>query len=121
MVLCATAWMLSAGYITLHKRHIAINVLYLMAEEKGKWRLDLFAYLVGIIALWLLADDAIVRALESIRMGEKMGLPRNSPQPLVLKTMLVVGAIMHLVQLMVNLHRHVSSALGKTWYCCSQD
>ena len=70
MVLCATAWMLSAGYITLHKRHIAINVLYLMAGDKGKWRLDLFAYIVGAIALWLLADDAIVRALESIRMSE---------------------------------------------------
>ena len=114
MVLCATAWMLSAGYITLHKRHIAINVLYLMAGEKGKWRLDLFAYVVGIVALWLLADDAIVRALESIRMGEKMGSAWNSPQPLVLKTMLVVGAIMYLIQLLVNLHRHVSSNLGKS-------
>ena len=114
MVLCATAWMLSAGYITLHKRHIAINVLYLMAGEKGKWRLDLFAYVVGIVALWLLADDAIVRALESIRMGEKMGSAWNSPQPLVLKTMLVVGAIMYLIQLLVNLHRHVSSKLGKS-------
>ena len=63
MVLCATAWMLSAGYITLHKRHIAINVLYLMAGDRGKWYLDLFAYVVGVIALWLLADDAIVRAI----------------------------------------------------------
>ena len=113
MVLCATAWMLSAGYITLHKRHIAINVLYLMAGDKGKWRLDMFAYIVGIIALWLLADDAIVRALESIRMSEKMGSAWNSPQPLVLKSMLVIGAIMYLIQLMVNLHRHVSSSLGK--------
>ena len=113
MVLCATAWMLSAGYITLHKRHIAINVLYLMAGDKGKWRLDMFAYIVGIIALWLLADDAIVRALESIRMTEKMGSAWNSPQPLVLKSMLVIGSIMYLIQLMVNLHRHVSSSLGK--------
>ena len=113
MVLCATAWMLSAGYITLHKRHIAINVLYLMAGDKGKWRLDLFAYIVGAIALWLLADDAIVRALESIRMNEKMGSAWNSPQPLVLKTVLVVGAIMYLVQLLVNLYRHFQSNLGK--------
>ena len=113
MVLCATAWMLSAGYITLHKRHIAINVLYLMAGDKGKWRLDMFAYIVGILALWLLADDSIVRALESIRMTERMGSAWNSPQPLVLKTMLVIGAIMYLIQLMVNLHRHVSSSLGK--------
>ena len=70
MVLCATAWMLSAGYITVQKRHIAINVLYLMAGDKGKWWLDLFAYVVGVLALWLLADDAIVRAMESIRMVE---------------------------------------------------
>ena len=114
MVLCATAWMLSAGYITLHKRHIAINVLYLMAGEKGKWRLDLFAYVVGVLALWLLADDAIVRALESIRMVEKMGSAWNSPQPMILKSMLVIGAIMYLVQLLVNLHRHVTSSLAKT-------
>ena len=73
MVLCATAWMLSAGYVTLHKRHISINVLYLMAGSKGKWFLDLFAYVVGIVALWLLADDALVRAMESIHIVERMG------------------------------------------------
>jgi len=113
MVLCASAWMLSAGYITLHRRHISINVLYLMAGDKGKWYLDLFAYAVGVIALWLLCDDAIVRALDSIRMGEKMGSAWNSPQPLVLKTMLVIGALMYLVQLLVNMHRHFTSSLGR--------
>ena len=113
MVLCASAWMLSAGYITLHQRHISINVLYLMAGDKGKWYLDLFAYGVGVIALWLLCDDAIVRALDSIRMGEKMGSAWNSPQPLVLKTMLVIGALMYLVQLLVNMHRHFTSSLGR--------
>ncbi len=109
MVVCATAWMLSAGYITLHQRHISINVLYLMAGAKGKWRLDLFAYIVGIIALWLLLDDAIVRALDAIRITETMGSAWNSPQPMILKTMLVVGAFMYLIQLFANLHRHLSS------------
>jgi len=113
MVLCASAWMLSAGYITLHKRHISINVLYLMAGDKGKWYLDLFAYAVGALALWLLCDDALVRALDSIRMNEKMGSAWNSPQPLVLKTMLVIGALMYLIQLLVNMHRHFTSSLGK--------
>ena len=114
MVLCATAWMLSAGYITLHKRHISINVIYLMVGDKGKWWLDLFAYVVGVIALWLLADDSIVRSMESIRMVEKMGSAWNSPQPMILKTMLVIGALMYLVQLLVNLHRHLNSSVGKT-------
>jgi len=113
MVLCASAWMLSAGYITLHKRHISINVLYLMAGDKGKWYLDLFAYAVGVIALWLLCDDAIVRALDSIRMVEKMGSAWNSPQPLVLKTMLVIGALMYLIQLLVHMHSHFTSSLGR--------
>ena len=113
MVLCATAWMLSAGYVTLHKRHISINVLYLMAGSKGKWFLDLFAYVVGIVALWLLADDALVRAMESIHIVERMGSAWNSPQPMILKTLLVVGAIMYLTQLLVNLHRHVISNAAK--------
>mgnify|MGYP006241734721 FL=1 len=30
MVLAATAWMLSAAYVTLHKRHIGITVFYIM-------------------------------------------------------------------------------------------
>ena len=29
MVLCATAWMISAGYITSHKRHIAVSYTHL--------------------------------------------------------------------------------------------
>ena len=37
MVLCATAWMLSAGFVTLQKRHIGITVLYLMASDRTRW------------------------------------------------------------------------------------
>ena len=37
MVLCACAWMLSAGFVTLQKRHIGITVLYLMAPDRIRW------------------------------------------------------------------------------------
>lgn len=113
MVLCAVAWMISAGYVTLKKRHIGITVFYLMASDKGKWRLDFFAYIVGALALFLLADDQLPRALESIDLREKFGSAFNSPQPMVLKTILVVGAMIYLAQLMVNLWRHVESRWGK--------
>jgi len=33
MVLCASAWMLSAGFVTLQKRHIGITVFYLMVAD----------------------------------------------------------------------------------------
>ncbi|NBT39529.1 MAG: TRAP transporter large permease subunit [Alphaproteobacteria bacterium] len=113
MVLCATAWMVSSGYITMHKRHIGINVLYLMASDRSKWWLDLFSMYIGVLALWLLIDDSIVRALESIDMVERAGTAWNSPQPLILKSMLTIGAIIYVIQLLVNLYRHYEGQLGK--------
>ena len=62
MVLCATAWMISAGYIT-STEHIAITVFYIIATDKTRWWLDLLAYIVGILAHWLLVDDTTIRAL----------------------------------------------------------
>ena len=113
MTLAATAWMLSAAYVTLHKRHIGITVFYIMASDKGKWWLDFIAYVVGIIALWLLIDDSVIRALDSIAMVEKAGSAWNSPQPMILKSMLTIGAMTYITQLMINLYRHFSSKLGK--------
>lgn len=113
MVLCATAWMISSGYITMHKRHIGINVLYLMAGDRTKWWLDLFAMYIGVLALWLLIDDSIVRALESVDIVERAGTAWNSPQPLILKSMLTFGATLYVIQLLVNLYRHYQGQAGK--------
>ena len=113
MVLAATAWMLSAAYVTLHKRHIGITVFYIMASDKGKWWLDFIAYVVGVIALWLLIDDSVIRALDSVMMLEKAGSAWNSPQPMILKSMLTIGAMTYLTQLMINLYRHFSSKIAK--------
>ena len=136
MVLAATAWMLSAAYVTLHKRHIGITVFYIMASDKGKWWLDFIAYVVGVIALWLLIDDSVIRALDSVMMLEKAGSAWNSPQPMILKSMLTIGAMTYLTQLMINLYRHFSTKGCKTncfvylrinrlknymCYCCSLD
>ena len=112
MVLCATAWMISSGYVTLRKRHIGITVFYLAAGEKTRWWLDLFAMVVGVLALYLLATDSLVRALDSIDLVERVGSAFNSPQPMLLKTVLIVGVLIYLVQLLVNLTRHFES---RTW------
>ncbi len=106
MVLCATAWMISAGYITLKNRHIGITVFYLMAEDRTKWRLDLFALVVGLIAIFLLTNDTMDRALKAIDNVERAGSAFNSPEPMMLKTALFVGAAIYLLQILVNLHGH---------------
>ena len=84
-----------------------------MASEKGKWWLDFIAYVVGVIALWLLIDDSVIRALDSVMMLEKAGSAWNSPQPMILKSMLTIGAMTYLTQLMINLYRHFSSKIAK--------
>lgn len=113
LVLCATAWMLSSGYVTLRKRHIGITVFYVMASERTQWKLDLFAMLVGVLALSILADDSLTRSLDAISNVERAGSAFNSPEPLMLKTALAVGAMLYLAQLLVNLHRHFQSPLAR--------
>ncbi len=109
MVLCATAWMLSAGFVTLQKRHIGITVFYLLASERTRWWLDLFAMVVGVFALYMLVSDTLIRALESIDLVERAGTGWNSPLPMILKTVLVVGLFVYLIQLLMNLSRHFQS------------
>lgn len=109
MALCACAWMLSAGFVTLQKRHIGITVFYVMASDRVKWWLDFFAMTVGVFALYMLVGDTLIRALESIDLTERLGSAWNSPQPMVLKTILVAGLFLYLVQLLVNLSRHFQS------------
>lgn len=109
MVLCASAWMISAGFVTLKQRHIGVTVLYVIAGPRTRWWLDTFAMSVGVVALFLLIADALSRALESIDIVERAGSAFNSPQPMVLKTVLVIGAMLYLAQLLVNLYRHFES------------
>ncbi len=114
MVLCATGWMLSVGYVTSHRRHIGITVFYLMAGQDTRWWLDLFGMVVGVFALYMLATDTLVRALESIDIVERYGSAFNSPQPMMLKTALIAGAVLYLAQLLTNLHRHFRSDVLQT-------
>ena len=109
MVLCASAWMLSAGFVTLQKRHIGITVFYLMASDRVRWWLDLFAMVVGVFALYMLISDTLIRALDSIDLVERAGTGWNSPLPMILKTVLVVGLFIYLIQLLMNLSRHFQS------------
>ncbi|MCB1438490.1 MAG: TRAP transporter large permease subunit [Nitratireductor sp.] len=113
MVLCASSWMLSSGYVTLKHRHIGITVFHIMASKKTQWRLDLFSMIVGVIALYLLLSDAAVRSIDAIVTVEKSGTAFNSPMPMILKSMLMIGGFLYLAQLTSNLHRHVEAGWAR--------
>ena len=40
-------------------------------NKAKQWYLDLFAYVIGVIALWMFVDDTLVRAIESVMMVER--------------------------------------------------
>ena len=113
MVLCASSWMLSSGYVTLKKRHIGITVIHNLASKKAQWWLDLFAMIVGVFALYMLLTDATIRAFTSIHRIEKMGSAFNSPLPMMLKSLLVIGGFLYLAQLLTNLNRHLNSPTAR--------
>ena len=89
MVLCVTAWMLSAGFVTQQKRHIGIIEFYLMAGDKTRRWLGLFAMIVGVFALYTLVSDTPIRSFEAIDILECAGTGWNSPPPMILKTVVV--------------------------------
>ena len=108
MVVCASAWALSGSYVTMRRSHIAITVLYEHVHGRGKWWLDLFILLISqaamstfAFALW----DPMVHAVSSL---ERSGTSFNSPEPLILKTLLFVGAVLYCLQLVVNLIKHLT-------------
>jgi tripartite ATP-independent transporter DctM subunit len=113
MVLVATCWMLSAGYITFRQRHIAVTVFSHAASPPVRWRLELFSNIVGLLAIFILTVDSMSEAVEAFHRIEKSGTAFNSPMPTFLKVLLTIGATLYLAQLSVNLHRQISSPIGK--------
>jgi len=113
MALCAASWMFSSGYVTLKQRHIGITVFHVMASPRVRWWLDLFAMVVGVVALFMLLTDAAIRAYTAIDHVERTGSAFNSPMPMILKVLLMLGGFLYLAQLTVNLHRHVQRTASR--------
>jgi TRAP-type C4-dicarboxylate transport system permease small subunit len=107
MALCASAWMLSVGYVTRHRRHIGITVLYVLAPPRVRWLLDLFINVVGLAVVAILLYAAWEPAMRAIATIQRTGSAFNSPEPTILKTMLVIGAALYALQLIVNLVKHL--------------
>ncbi len=108
MVVCASAWALSGSYITMRRSHIAITVFYERITGKFKWWVDLFILLLSLVAMSLFVWSLWEPMESAIHGLERSGTSFNSPEPLILKTLLWVGAVMYDVQLVVNIIKHLT-------------
>lgn len=103
MALCATAWILSSGYVTQQNRHIAVTMLELLVPPRV-WRyFQLAGLLVSLFALSALAWAAWEPAHQSLAFLERSGSAFNPPLPAYLKVLLVFGALLYVLQLLANI------------------
>ncbi|MBZ9560190.1 MULTISPECIES: TRAP transporter small permease subunit [unclassified Modicisalibacter] len=102
MALCATGWVLTSGYVTQRKRHIAITMVELLVPAHVWKKMELVSLGVAIFALAALIYAAWEPAMMAMHGAERSGSSFNPLLPAYLKPTLVVGAALYLLQLLAN-------------------
>jgi TRAP-type C4-dicarboxylate transport system permease small subunit len=108
ILLCAICYLLSGGFVTAQQKHIAITPVYDLMPARIRWWLDLVAMLTGILAMGLLVWAAWRPAVQAVTIVERTGSAWNSPSPAIIKPLIAVGALLIVLQLLVQLYRHVT-------------
>lgn len=108
ILLCAICYLLSGGFVTAQRKHIAITALYDLMPARIRWWLDFLAMLTGILAMGLLVWAAWRPALQAVRIVERTGSAWNSPSPAIIKPLIAIGAGLIVLQLLVQLLRHLT-------------
>jgi TRAP-type mannitol/chloroaromatic compound transport system permease small subunit len=107
ILVCAVAYLLSGGYVTQNQGHIRITSLSDRLPKRVRWGLELFGMLVGVFAIGTLAWAGFKPALFAIEIVERTGSAWDSPMPTVIKVLIVVGSTMIVLQLLVQVVRHL--------------
>jgi TRAP-type mannitol/chloroaromatic compound transport system permease small subunit len=106
ILLCAICYLLSGGYVTAQRRHIAITAIFDLTPPRAQWWLELAGILTGIAAMGILAWAAWGPGLRALRLVERTGSAFNSPSPAIIKPLIAVGAALIVLQLLAHLYRH---------------
>ncbi|MDT8895325.1 TRAP transporter small permease [Halomonas sp. I1] len=102
MALCATGWVMTSGYVTQRKRHIAITMMELVVPVHVWKKMELVSLGVAIFALAMLIWATWEPAMTALHGGQRSGSSFNPLLPAYLKPTLVVGAFLYLLQLLAN-------------------
>jgi TRAP-type mannitol/chloroaromatic compound transport system permease small subunit len=108
ILLCAICYLLSGGFVTAQHKHIAITSIYDLMPARIRWWLDLLAILTGILAMGLLVWAAWRPAVLAVTIVERTGSAWNSPSPAIIKPLIAIGALLIVLQLLVQLYRHLT-------------
>ena len=107
IMLCATAFLIGGAYAMQRSEHIRINVVYDLLSDRVRWWCDLITYGLTTVYVGVLTAITGVQAAESIRIIERSGRAWDFPMPMVVRTMLFVGAALLLLQTLSAILRHM--------------
>lgn len=103
MVLCATAWVMSAGLVTQRKRHITITVLETVVPARVWRRLELLALVAAVAGISVLLFAAIEPTVSAVASMKRSGSAFNPPEPTYMRVLLLTGCVLYLLQLLANI------------------
>lgn len=112
MVLCASAWVLSVGYVTQRHRHISITMLEIAVGERVWHFFRLMQMIVATVAVIVLSMALYHPATKVLSRTEHSGTAMNSVQPSYLKVILFVGCVFYVLQLLANIIRWAQGTEG---------
>lgn len=114
MTLCASAWVMSVGYVVERNRHISITMVEMLVSPRV-WRyFRLFQMLISTGAVFVLTLALWGPAVKALKRVEYSGTAFNSVQPTYLKMLLVVGCVLYMLQLVANIIRWAQHTEGDT-------
>lgn len=106
IMLCATAFLIGGAYAMQRNEHIRINVVYDLFSPAVRWWCDLLTHLLGALYLGVLTIVSGGQAAESISLIERSGRAWDFPMPMVVRTMLFIGAALLMLQSGSTIFRH---------------
>ncbi|MCV2867471.1 TRAP transporter small permease [Defluviimonas sp. WL0002] len=112
MTLCASAWVLSVGYVTERHRHISITMLELVVGPRVWHLFRLFQMIVAFGAVLVLTMALWGPAAKVLGRTEYSGTAFNSIQPTIFKVLIVIGCLLYMAQLAANIIRWAQKTEG---------
>lgn len=107
IALCAAAFIFAGGYVLQSRDHITVSVLYDQLPERLRAKMDIVNALLGLTYLCALLYGLAVQAGKSIAVMENTGTASRLPTPVIMKSLLVVGVALMILQILASLAAHL--------------
>ena len=98
IMLCSACFLLGGAYALERGDHIRITIVYEMFSAHWRRRCDIFTTLLTLVYLGALSWFTGKQAFDSIMRVERSGRAWDFPMPMVIRTLLFLGAALLVLQ-----------------------